>query len=168
VNYCSVQDVRIALAADGLNDGTNTAADMSDNTLTDAITEASAVVDSYVGGPYSDTDTVPSMVVYWTRDIAAFLATLTWRKSKDLTVMDPVYLRYQLTLDRLMGIATGTTAMPSDQLPTSDPYAGTVINPMGDWTLFNWWDFDLWGRDASTQGDDVWYRTVTWWPGYPY
>ena len=167
---CSVVDVRNALAADGQTSGTNTAADMDDNALTDAIAEASSVVDSYVGGPYDIGDTVPAMVIYWTRDVAAFLATCTWRRSKDFAALDPVLLRYQFTISRLAGIFTGTTAMPSDQMPTSDVFTGSVNNwYSGD--LFTPYQFDLTGRASSSGGDTLpgWPLAVPGkWPGYQY
>jgi phage gp36-like protein len=124
---------------------------MDDTTIQDAINEASSVVDSYVGGPYAPTDSVPDMVVYWTRDVAAFLATCTWRKSKDFQAMDPVLLRYQQALGRLAGIFAGTTNMPSNQLPTTDVYEGSVVNPI-PMTLFYPWQFDLWGRGGYPVG----------------
>lgn len=146
--YCSVTDVRNALVQDGQTTGTNTAADMDDQTIQDAIAEASTIVDTYVGGPYAPTDSVPDMVTYWTRDVAAFLATCTWRKSKDFQPLDPVLLRYQQALGRLAGVFAGTTAMPSTQMPTSDVYEGTIVNPISQ-TLFYPWQFDLYGRGGG-------------------
>jgi phage gp36-like protein len=170
VNYCSVADVRNALVQDGQTTGTNTAADMDDDTITDAIKEASTVVDTYVGGPYGPGDSVPDMVIYWTRDIASFLATCTWRKSKDFAAMDPVLLRYQQAIGRLAGIFTGTTAMPSSQMPTADVFGGIAFN-WYDFTLFEPWDFDLTGRAETSQGETRpgWplFR-VNKWPGYVY
>jgi phage gp36-like protein len=152
VNYCSVVDVRNALTAGGATSGTNTAADMDDATLQDAIAEASSVVDTYVGGPYGPSDSVPNMVVYWTRDVAAFLATCTWRQSKDFEALDPVLLRYQQAVERLAGIFTGTTSMPSSQMPTQDVFTGAVCNTIPI-TLFHASDFDLYGRAETSTGE---------------
>lgn len=150
MNYCSTDDVRLALVDDGVSSGTNTGADLDDITVNDAIAEASTIVDSYIGGPYAVSDTVPNVVVYWTRDVAAFLATLTWRKSKDMTAWDPVYLRYQQAIGRLAGIITGTTAFPADIAPTTDRQ-GTVANivPL---ELFWAWNYDLVGKMESGYG----------------
>ena len=168
MNYCSVVDVRNALAADGATSGTNTAADLDDASLTDAIAEASSIVDTYVGGPYAPVDSVPGMVIYWTRDVAAFLATCTFRRSKDFQTLDPVLLRYQFTISRMAGIFTGTTALPSSQMPTVDVFTGAVYN-IDPITRFPASDFDLWGQ-AETSGGDV---QPGWplfkpgkWPGY--
>lgn len=167
MNYCSVVDVRNALTADGQTSGTNTAADMDDPTLEDSVAEASSIVDTYVGGPYAPSDSVPAMVTYWTRDIAAFLATCVWRRSKDFEALDPVYLRYSQAIERLAGIFTGTTAMPSAQMPTADVFTGDVENPFYG-PLFDVWDFDLTGRATSSGGDTMGGWPLYKWPGYVY
>lgn len=167
MNYCSVVDVRNALAADGQTTGTNTAADMDDAALTDAIAEASSVVDTYVGGPYGPADSVPDMVIYWTRDVAAFLATCTFRRSKDFETMDPVLLRYQQAIGRLQGIFTGTTAMQSSQMPTTDIFTGAVYN-LYHGILFPMWAFDLTGRSEATSGESGSGWPLAKWPGYLY
>jgi hypothetical protein len=84
--------------------------------------------------------------------------------------MDPVLLRYQQALGRLAGIFTGTTAMPSSQMPSADVFGGAVYNPI-PFTLFWPWDFDLTGRAETSQGES----TPGWplfkpgkWPGYVY
>jgi phage gp36-like protein len=168
MNYCSVEDVRYALAADGATQGTNTAADMDDATIADAIAEASSVVDTYVGGPYAQGDSVPDMVIYWTRDVAAFLATCTYRRSKDFQSLDPVLLRYQFAISRLAGVFTGTTAMPGDQMPTADTFDGAVYNLYPGQLIWPY-QFDLFGNSVSTSGATMtgWpYRYQ--WPGYMY
>jgi phage gp36-like protein len=170
MNYCSVVDVRNALAADGQTSGTNTAADMDDSTLTDSIAEASSVVDTYVGGPYSPADSVPGMVIYWTRDIAAFLATCVWRRSKDFETLDPVLLRYQQAVARLAGLFDGTTAMPSSQMPTSDIFTGAVYNLYAGQLIFPY-QFDLYGNSISSGvsgGTMTGWPYQNQWPGYMY
>jgi hypothetical protein len=167
MNYCSVTDVRMALTADGATSGTNTAADMDDLSITDSIAEASAVVDTYVGGPYAPGDSVPNMVIYWTRDIAAFLATCVWRRSKDFETYDPVLLRYQQTIGRLAGIFTGTTAMPSAQMPTGDIFSGFIVNPFVG-PLFYPYEFDLYGRAKTQSGGTAGWPMPAKWPGGDY
>jgi phage gp36-like protein len=160
VNYCSIDDVRLALVQDGASSDTNTAADMDDGTITDAIAEASTIVDTYIMGPYAPTDTVPGVVTYWTRDVAAFLATCTWRKSKDLAAFDPVYLRYQQALGRLAGIPLGLTALPPGQSPTTS-FNGAVANVVED-TLVWPWNYDLIGRSQSGYGIGSFYAYPVW------
>jgi phage gp36-like protein len=166
--YCAPSDVRNALAPDGASGGTNTAADLDDPSIIDAINEASSVVDSYVSGPYDTSigDVIPTVISFWTRDIAAYYATLTWRKSKDLTPQDPVTLRYQAALAGLEGIAAGTVSIPmpqdvGEQADVEVPVGMQTPLPWGN-QLFNWWDFDLTGYGASGRGG--WAM----WPGYPW
>jgi len=141
-------DVRIALVDMGDIVDTNTAADMDDSTITDAIAEASAQVDVFIGGPYRPDlgDVVPDVVKYLTRDVAAFLATCTWRKSKDFAANDPVLLRYNLTLQQLKDISSGLVTLTNS--PTNPDDNATVVNPY-DFTLFYPWQFDLLGRGRS-------------------
>jgi phage gp36-like protein len=148
VNYCTVDDVRVALTQSGETSGTNTAADMNDLTIDDSIAEASAQVDVYIGGPYRPDlgDVVPDAVKYLTRDVAAFLATCTWRKSKDFAAMDPVLLRYNWAISQLNAISSGASSLAD--MPTSPEDMATVINPYG-FTLFYPWQFDLTGRGRT-------------------
>jgi len=169
VSYSTLQQVRYALAQGAQTSGTNTAADMDDATITDAIAEADSVIDTYIGGPYDPTDVIPNTVTYWSRDIAAFLATCTWRKSKDFQVLDPVYLRYQLALTRLNGIATGVTTVPGPSPTNPDEVGATVVNPLSPgYSMFPPWNYDLLGFGAWTWGWAVWdqWRSPVW-PGYP-
>jgi phage gp36-like protein len=147
MRYCSVADVRIALTESGETTDTNTAADMDDITISDAILEASAQIDPYIAGPYSPADDVPAIITYWCRDIAAFLATCTWRKSKDFAAMDPVLLRYQRVTTMLDGIAAGSIVVPGNG-PSGSSGGATVINQY-NFTLFHPRDFDLIGAGAG-------------------
>lgn len=107
--YCTVSDVRKALTPGGDSSNTGTAADLADPQLKDAISEAAARVDAYVGGSYTDP---PDVIQFWTRDIAAYLATLTWRESKDLSENDPVRLRFIQTISMLASVAKGQLKVP--------------------------------------------------------
>jgi phage gp36-like protein len=162
MRYCSVADVRIALTQAGSATGSNTAADMDDVTISDSIYEASGVIDGYIGGSYQPSDTVPPIVTFWCRDVAAFLATCTWRKSKDFAAMDPVWLRYQWVLGQLNGLGAGSIVLPGGgpSNPTGSSGA-TVVNPY-PCTLFTPCDFDLLGESegASPVG------AVNQWWGY--
>lgn len=171
--YCSVTDVRNALAQ-GESSDTNTAADMSDTIIEDAIAEAGAVIDSYVGGPYGSNDYVPGVIQYWCRDVGAYLATLTWRKSKDLTSQDPVVLRYLMTLQLLQDVRDDllVIASPGNGLGPDGGDAGppdidpTVVNsfpPASQVPLFVEWDYDLYG--AGTRMNARSGRPFPYWGG---
>jgi phage gp36-like protein len=126
--------VRNALAP-GASEDTDTAASFDDAQLNDAIKEADSVVDTYVYSLYSipmDPDATPpsSVAVYpvraWSRDIAAYLATLTFRKSKDMLPDDPVRLRYLYVMEILQKIADGSLR-PNLPPPASDVNTGQGV-----------------------------------------
>lgn len=146
MNYCEIPDVRFALVDLGTSTNTNTAADMDDTTITDSIAEGSAQVDVYIGGPYRPDlgDIVPDIIKYLTRDVAAFLATCTWRKSKDFAADDPVLMRWNWAIEQLKAFASGAASIPGGG-PTNVDEVATVANPY-PFTLFYPWQFDLWGR----------------------
>lgn len=168
MGYCGAVDVRRALTgsaqAGGPNSGqppTNTAADLDDTTLQDSIEEASSTVDAYIDGPYVvGTDDIPKMVIFWTRDIAAYLATLVWRKAKPPATNDPVVLRYNHAMAMLQGVAEGTITLVGPANVEDQP---TIVNlfPRG---LFNQSDFNLHG---SGEGSDSWpllyHDGALWW-----
>lgn len=97
--YCQPQDVRDILR--GLDaTGTGTAAELPDVQMFAAITRASSVVTSYVGTNYeadqwNPNPLVPPLVKYLTAQLSGYYATLIYRKGKDLSQFDPVYLMYQ-------------------------------------------------------------------------
>ena len=124
--YCTVQDVKLALApvSEWADDDDSTAVSLPQDQIEDAINEAEAIVKSHllvryvitpaqtvqivlpVGDPPVEEDVMaaPQPVRYWTRDIAAFLATLTHRKGKDLGEDDPIRLRYNMVMGFLMAV----------------------------------------------------------------
>lgn len=146
--------------------GTNTAADLSDTALNDAIAEADSQIDAYIGKYYavpvavvisgsSDGDgapvgATPHPIDYWSRNIAAYNATLGLRGSLDFSDNDPVARRYTATMNALVAVSKGQANL---QLPdnTSGPSAtgaGGVINPYaGD--LFDPNDWNLRPLDPS-------------------
>jgi phage gp36-like protein len=128
VLYCAITDVRMALSGSVAATGTQTASDLPDAAITDAITEASATIDAYVGGPYTATTAtlpVPNVIKYWCRDIAAFLATATWRKSKDVKDTDPIVRRYNFVRSQLQLVVTGKLVVATPL----DNQKAEVINP---------------------------------------
>jgi phage gp36-like protein len=131
---------------------------MPDAIIDDAIAEASSLVDGYVGGPYASNDFVPGLIQYWTRDVAAYLATLTWRKSKDLTPEDPVVLRYNTVTTMLTDVMNGSLVISSPGnglnggtvIDGPPDIAATVVNPfpptLSPFPMFVEVDYDLYGQ----------------------
>lgn len=125
--YSSPADVRNALTPGAVEDDVTTAASFEDDQITDAIKEADGMIDTYLSGRFgipTDPDATPpsSVAVYpvraWSRDIAAYLATLTYRKSKDLQPDDPVRLRFNWVIGVLEKIAAGDLTPNLPQPPT--------------------------------------------------
>lgn len=139
VAYCGADDVRNVLARD-ITKAAGTGATLLDVDVIDYhIGAAQAEVDGRLAGRYLvPFTTVPALVKVLTVDVAAYLATLTYRQSKDLAIDDPVRLRYQRALDMLKELATGTMDLPSGQIPdggptgiahTRNPYIGRLFGP---------------------------------------
>lgn len=145
--YCTPDDVRAALRPAG-ETGT-TAAELDDAQLDDAVREAQSVVDGYLARryavPFAD-GSVPDLAWGLTRSIAAYLATLTYRRARDLDPQDPVQLRYDHALRLLRGVADGDLWLepqpdggagggtPGGVVTTVNPYRGDLFT-LDDWGL---------------------------------
>lgn len=108
--YCLPSDIRANVA--GTDAGTGTCAALEDYQLNAAIQQASAKVSAYVGTSYvvdaaNPVIVVPDLVRTCAIQLATFYATLTYRKGKDLSPMDPIYLGYLDAIGTLKDIAAG-------------------------------------------------------------
>lgn len=148
--YCTPDEVRHVLAAGADEiDTAETAASLGDSALAGAIEDAQNEVDGklaarYSGIPFVAAD-VPPIVKSITMNIAAYLATLTFRRTLDMTDQDPVSLRYARAEANLTAIVKGQMDLPVSP-PTPDPVVdlgivGGVRRYTGD--LFSASDFDL-------------------------
>lgn len=163
--YSSVQDVRLALTPGALPSNQETAASFQDAQLEDAIREADGIIDTYISQWYTvptveetvpDVDNPPNQVTQtvapypvrgWSRSIAAYLATLTFMKHKDVGEDDPVRLRYNMAIAMLTSIRDRESYLnPNVFPPVEDPVAANqgvyVINPY-EGELFEPSDFRL-------------------------
>lgn len=128
--YCTPADVRTNVSS--TDAGTGTCAQLTDDELSAAITQASTKVSAYIGTDY-ETDaatpsvTVPGLVKTITIQLATFYATLNYRKNKDLSAWDPVWLAYQDGMQTLKDIISGLVEI--DPTPPGDPppAAGHVV-----------------------------------------
>lgn len=191
--YSTVVEVRNALSPapnsapweDGdqpdSSDPTGTAADLSNGQLEDAIAEADALIDSFLGALYvvpviNGPDgtvylAVPHPLDYWSRNIAAYNATLTYRKSQDFTDDDPVARRYKATYGYLLLVQQGkiVLSIPPSIADTAGEGAGPVINP-NQGALFLPADFSLaYGRPRGGSfpwgfGGDAYLSQLDAWP----
>jgi hypothetical protein len=151
--YCSVADVRSVLAPALLDGGGNpfpdttqeTAAQLIDAQLLEAIVRASGRVDTYLRARYQmppvpvvaaqqttepHTDAVyPDVVRYWTRDLAAFDATLTLLRGLPIGPDSPVRLRQAQAVAELAAARDGKldAGLPQpDDATTQEGFAGVV------------------------------------------
>lgn len=143
--YCTADDVRGVLARFIEKPAGTAGVERDADILAYQISAAQAEVDARLAGRYQvPFVTVPALVKSLTVDVAAYLATLTYRQSKDLAIDDPVRLRYQRALDMLKELAGGSMDLPIGQLPT-DPGLTGVISVRNPYTgrLFGPDDFGL-------------------------
>lgn len=141
--YTSPSAVRLVLTADGNPTDPSSAAGLDDATLTGPCQQASDEVDARLSARYQvPLASVPSVVNDITTDIAAYLATLTYRGGQPVEATDPMYLRYQRALGLLKDITTGAATLPAVQagapqgsVVTANPTVGGLFGPQ---------DFDLW------------------------
>lgn len=168
--YSAAQDVRLALVPGAVEANQETAANLSDAQLLDAISEADGVIDTYIKQWYTiptseqiipDFDNPPAQITVtvapqpvrgWSRSIAAYLATLTFMKHKDVGEDDPVRLRYNMVIDLLTAIRDQNSFLDPDVFPPVDDSITNqgvyVVNPYeGD--LFAPSDFALAPEGAS-------------------
>lgn len=177
--YCTVRDVRLALTPSADSADTQTASSLPDWQIEDAIEEAEGWVNTYVLARYTipsvevtidppednpdegpqTFDVAPSPVRGWTRDIAAYLATLTFRRHKDLSKDDPVRLRYMMVMQMLEAIRDGKSGLPPAVFPPADEDANTQgvhVENLYEGKLFGPDDFGL-GYGAPYSGPQVYW-----------
>lgn len=141
--YCTVEQVRGVLARD-VAQATGTAAGLFDvDILEYHIGAAQAEIDGRVAGRYVTPfpDPVPALIASVTVDVAAWLATLTYRQSKDIAADDPVRLRYERAFGLMQGLSDGSIDLPPGHTPgdggaetaggasTRNPYLGKLFGP---------------------------------------
>lgn len=138
--------------ADPATDDLATPATMTDPELQIAIDDACAYIDAALAISYVvPVSPTPALLTKLAGDIAAYYATLTFRKTKDLEERDPAQLRFNQAQNLLEQIGTGTLLLPG-ATQTDGTTTADVINPYeGD--LFRPSQFDL--RDAPRRRD--WY-----------
>jgi phage gp36-like protein len=128
VSYITAEAVRSAVAPD--NNILGTAAELDTDQLNSAIGEAADKVNSYAGAAFTD-DNVPGLVKALTLALAAYYATLTYRKGKPLDQFDPVYLRYQDAVQTMKDLRSGLIELtpPIETGTPTSPGRPTVFNP---------------------------------------
>lgn len=129
--YITADDVRATVRGSPSAAGdSGTAAELDDATIEKAIAAQQAIVEAYARTRWPD-DQAPDLVKSLVRDLAAYDATLVYRRSKDLSQFDPIYLRYQEARQILTDIAAGRVQVEPDpdEPGTGEGGRATVINP---------------------------------------
>lgn len=130
-SYCEVSDVINAMTS---YNAAGTPAEIDPSIVQQAITQASAKVSGWTGSVWGIDSSgnvvpVPSLVQSITINIAAYYATLAYRKNKPLEANDPVLLRYQDAMTDLNAIQTGQISpSPYDPSNGEDYESGHVRN----------------------------------------
>jgi phage gp36-like protein len=157
--YCTPTDVRLALTPGASATDLETPSHFEDTQLEDAIAEADGVINTYIGSWY----TIPSVIIEleedpfeafvapgpvrtWSRDIAAYLATLTFMKNKNVTEDDPVRQRYAMVMRMLTDIRDRKSYLDPEVFPPNDANSnqqGVAIFNTYEGKLFGPQDFKL-------------------------
>lgn len=152
--YCTVRDVRLALAPIADWAKAATATSLTDEQISDAIEEAEGVVDNYIGRRYTvpliefeeDDPENPGNVFEFvaapvpvrgiTRNVAAFLIALTHYQNKDMPEDNPVRLRYGVALSQLLAIRDDKADLPGTFPPVGNSGNGGEIFNLYEGTMF--------------------------------
>jgi phage gp36-like protein len=167
VAYTTPDEVRAVLSAGGSAD-TNSAAGLSDELLLGAITDARVEIDARIAvrypSPFDDPDAsdpkpVPPLVARVNRDIAAYLATLTFLRGAPLSADSPVALRYVASQNLLGGIAKGTVTLDlpggrEEDQPAENVNGGATVVNTYDGSMFTAAGFGI-GRAIGPFGNQL-------------
>lgn len=170
--YATAADVKRALTGATTDDEASqartrsTAASLDEQTITDQISEAASTVDIFIGGYYTTPvasvgGVTPDPIGFWTRDIAAYLATLVFRRNAPVPQDDPVRLRYAAAMAGLTAVRDrkGTLPLPrlTEDTGTAQTGFAAVVNPY-DGNLFSP------GDSLTVTGGDPWLSPARYWP----
>lgn len=176
--YSTPLDVRLALTPGADSADLSTAAGLTDQQIIDAILEADGIINAYLlrlytipvadfveanplatdppaDPPLPETITsnvAPRPVRGWSRDIAAYLATLTFKRNQDVTKDDPVRLRYAQAMEMLTAIRDSKAFLDPDTFPPAGEDVGgkVFVENLYDGKLFGLSDFDLAPNGSNT------------------
>jgi phage gp36-like protein len=126
--YTTRDEVRLALSPGGDVADEGSAASLSDDDLDDAVADAQAEVDARIGGNRFTAATVPELVQNLTRDIAAYLATLTHRRGDPIDPNDPVQKRYDRAQGILRDIQAGKIELTGEPDESVDAWVENVYS----------------------------------------
>jgi phage gp36-like protein len=127
--YASVDDLRQVMT--GTDNGTGTAAQLTDQQLELALYAASNRVSVYAGNVYdgSTPEANPPAILHdLTLDLACFWASKTYLKWKSVEATSPIYIAYQNAMTMLNAVRTGTILLDPATAPGIGSETGAIIN----------------------------------------
>lgn len=146
--YCAVAQVRDRLTPGGNASGTAaaTSSGLRDEQISQAIAKGDATLDTYLLGRYAIpvtgewdgdggevvTGLAIEPVQQWSVSLAAYFATLSWRRNLDLAADDPIRLEYAHVMGILNQVASGKITL---QLPPPGGVPGDAVG--GDAVVVN-------------------------------
>lgn len=149
--YTSVADVRQVLSPGGSTAETlGTAASLGSDQIAESIAEAANEINARLASRYDlpFAAPVPRLVASLNRDIAAYLATLVYRRGVPVAPGDPIALRYDRAQKLLAGAASGTIELVEESGAGVGDSAEAAVENLYEGDLFGPSDFDL-GPGAS-------------------
>jgi phage gp36-like protein len=132
--YCQPADVRLALAPEAVAPDQSSASALPDDQIDAAITDASAQIDAALALRYTLPlpDPVPTIVFSVCRSLAAYFASLSWRRNRPLPEGSPVEARYTWATGVLAQLGNGQALLP---IPAALASGLAVWNTSPDWFL---------------------------------
>lgn len=149
MSYTTPEVVQLVLARD-IDQYDSTAAGLSTPQIEEAISNAQNEVDAKLAlqykVPFKDFPDCPPLVAEITRDIAAFLADLTFRQDVDYTSEnEPMLLRWRRAQELLQMLVVGSIQLTG--VDVNEPVARPSVRPTSintyDGQMFSLRDFDL-------------------------
>jgi phage gp36-like protein len=127
--YASVDDLRQVMT--GTDNGTGTAAQLTDQQLQLALYAASNRVSVFAGNVYDSSTPQaqpPAILHDLTLDLARFWATATYLKFKAVETSSPVFIAYTNAMQMLNDVRDGKILLDVAPAPGVGDEVGTVIN----------------------------------------
>lgn len=157
MTYVVPLDIREAVAPDGSTTGT--CAELTDDQLQRTIVRAQQLVDGITGVVFGDAN-VPELVAGLVLALAAYYATLAYRKGLPLSADHPIRLQYDDAQTTLRGIKAGQIKFEPDAPVTDSPPVSAkprVRNPYPQQIaqLFTLDDAGLTVRTGGRHGPDI-------------
>lgn len=150
--YCILDDVRDVLTRDAsltAPEDQNNGSTLDEENIAAAIADAQSEIDARLATRYTvPFAPVPDLIKRITIAIAAYLADLNFRETRDMeSEFNPVYQRWQRAVTLLGQLSTGEAVIPPEgEEPGTPPGSGMrVVSAYSRPALVDVCDFDIFG-----------------------